>query len=253
MAIRRHVRTHTVPRRVGGLTVGSHGSSSVMAPHAPIKIMPFGDSITVGGTAGQSGPTLVGYRQVLWNLLRAQGWNIDFVGALSHGPSDFGDREHEGLGGFAISQLIPLATALIATYQPKVILLLAGTNDIGGGASGATTASRLATILETIHLADPDIWTVYAAQPHWDVIQTGEEGRRLDALALIPGVILSRQTAGQRVSWFDTGGTVVGGDDTSVETSDAVGHPTPAGYADLAGRWYTALVPSVMTLMLEAA
>lgn len=103
---------------------------------APIRIMPLGDSIT-RGQVGTSVPEEVeeGYRLGLWNRLTDFGLSIDFVGSQSSGSTNLPDLDHEGNPGFTTRQITngrgeqPGVDELIPTFNPEVILLMAGTNN----------------------------------------------------------------------------------------------------------------------------
>lgn len=59
-----------------------------------IKIMPLGDSLTEQNTPG--------YRGHLYQMLKEAGFNIDFVGVNKSIPSNGGDPDHSGFGGYVI-------------------------------------------------------------------------------------------------------------------------------------------------------
>jgi hypothetical protein len=64
-----------------------------------VKVMPLGDSITDGITAAGA------YRTKLWKNITNSGLSVDFVGSLSGGPSDLGDKNHEGHSGWRIDEI----------------------------------------------------------------------------------------------------------------------------------------------------
>ncbi len=70
--------------------------------------MPLGDSITVGGHIDGTPPLneRTGYRQKLWQLLQAAGYNVDFVGSQVAGEAvpNF-DPDNEGHGGWRDDQI----------------------------------------------------------------------------------------------------------------------------------------------------
>ena len=104
-----------------------------------VKIMPLGDSITLGHASGvDDDDKKISYRKDLWDNLSAAGYSIDFVGSLTNGEfyeSEGFDPDHEGHGGWTDSQI---ATNIynnggsnwISTYNPDVILLHIGTNGL---------------------------------------------------------------------------------------------------------------------------
>lgn len=130
------------------LTASLPGRSSVTVqsadnPDADLKIMPIGDSITHGYEVDG------GYRRYLSYFLSQKGYDIDFVGPNSNYPETFDyngvtvsyDSDHAGYSGYAIQYMTGTETRqgiletlqagdLIASYQPDIVLLQIGTNDI---------------------------------------------------------------------------------------------------------------------------
>jgi len=98
-------------------------------PAPPVKIMPLGDSITVGSGS----INIDGYRKSLYENLTDDGYNVDFVGSQTNGV--LADTDHEGHGGWRDDQI---ATNIynnggsnwISTYTPDIILLHIGTNGL---------------------------------------------------------------------------------------------------------------------------
>ena len=67
-----------------------------------LRIMPLGNSLTVGETGDPNLPPadqLIGYRYGLKYLLQQGGYNVDFVGSQSAGSAFFSDHQHAGIGG----------------------------------------------------------------------------------------------------------------------------------------------------------
>jgi lysophospholipase L1-like esterase len=127
------------------LACGSAGGPAAADPNtwfagtAPVRIMALGDSITAG--VGEQGIDTGrgGYRGALQNLLDARGYHYRMVGGRSDYSSQVRWRSHEGWPGYVIRsfpsdrapQLFGAVTRhAILTYEPDVILLMAGTNDL---------------------------------------------------------------------------------------------------------------------------
>lgn len=120
----------------------------------PIKVMPLGDSITLGigdGTVNNDG-----YRCALKIRLRNNNLPIDYVGSQSSGPANCVDIQHEGHSGYTIAQLNSGVYNWVSIYQPDVIILMVGTNDIKLKLDMDHMADRLSTLLDTIQSAKPD-------------------------------------------------------------------------------------------------
>jgi hypothetical protein len=74
---------------------------------APVRIMPLGDSITVGSSSGVADAAqYISYRKDLWESLLAAGHFVDFVGSAINGQFYEGfDPDHEGHGGYRDDQV----------------------------------------------------------------------------------------------------------------------------------------------------
>ncbi|MCP5043475.1 MAG: hypothetical protein GY944_20805, partial [bacterium] len=117
---------------------------------AQTRIMPVGDSITQGGQGFAS------YRYPLYFDLVADGFAVDFVGSrdflngmtLPNATSypnylTTFDRDHEGYWGDRTDELEGVVQVAAQTFQPEVVLIHLGTNDIGQlGAAGVIAADQ---------------------------------------------------------------------------------------------------------------
>ncbi|MFD0522740.1 GDSL-type esterase/lipase family protein [Paractinoplanes durhamensis] len=117
---------------VGLLAPAASASPAAERVHR-LKVMPLGDSITYG-VGSKTGD---GYRYALyWRLIEA-GLPVDYVGSLTagRGPED----ANEGHRGWTIEQLSEHVDEWLETYEPDVILLHIGTNDMVRGVPDAPT------------------------------------------------------------------------------------------------------------------
>lgn len=117
-------------------------------PPLLIKVMPLGDSLTAGYplTPERS------YRLKLLIDLLAAGKKIDYVGG-GHDPTDPPNYlAHQGAVGATVDNIT--GTAAWNTYNPAIILLMAGTNDFRltdvGSGLGALGLVALARALDTL-------------------------------------------------------------------------------------------------------
>lgn len=120
-------------------------------------IMPLGDSMT-----NDSRP-----RERLWNLLKEDGHEIDYVGDQSQ-SSSIPDPDHEGVGGIKIQGIMDKAERLMKTYQPEYVLLMVGTNDIAWyfDESGEEIADRWNKLVQIIMDSSPqETWIIAATIP----------------------------------------------------------------------------------------
>lgn len=129
-----------------------------------VKIMPLGDS----WTSGHRG--YVSYRYDLWFNLVDAGFDVDFVGELknTYDETNLGlypnflttfDRDHSGHWGYRTDQLVYDARAISGRFQPDVVLLWAGVNDLlQQGEAGIVNARfGLRDIIEGIRVAVPGV------------------------------------------------------------------------------------------------
>jgi len=219
----------------GGAAAGAGGTSSGGAAgfdpcptSGACKIMPLGDSITEGtGYAG-------GYRVELFAKAVADKKNITFVGSLSNGPETVSGvsfpKAHEGHFGWTISQVDGLIPTPALGPAPHIVLLHLGTNDINQNTlSGAS--DRLGSLIDQIVTALPSALIVVAK-----IIPEPSKANDITSYNnAIPQVVQTRANAGKHVVLIDqfTGFP-------SSELGDGV-HPNQAGYARMAGVWYSAI------------
>lgn len=203
------------------------GPAAAHATPKVVRIMPLGDSITRGG--GQELGQYIGYRGKLQAYLKAgaTGFRYNFVGSMSDKGAP--DRNHEGHGGWTIDNLAAHIDGWMQTYQPDVVLLHAGTNNITKGDSPEVAAAKLQSLIAQIrsHSATTKIFVA-------KVIKSRDPSRqpRTNAYeALIPGVVAA---AGPDVYLVDQ--SSVSGTDIYDWT-----HPNDFGYTKMAYNWYRAL------------
>ncbi|WP_438015761.1 SGNH/GDSL hydrolase family protein [Sorangium sp. So ce315] len=207
------------------------------------KIMPFGDSITQGfNVAG-------GYRAPLFHLALEANHDITFVGSASDYSVPMVDgvtfpRNHEGHGGWTIegnNGIAKLVDTSIPNYQPHIITLMIGTNDINGNINVADAPNRLGKLLDSIFMRDPNILVVLA-----QIVPTRTESTNNTIKAYnaaMPDLVSTRVSRGQHIVLVDM---------YTAFTNDAnykqalLGdnlHPNQAGYNRMADVWFQALSP----------
>lgn len=137
---------------------------------ATIKIMPLGDSITLG----QGSPSRSSYRAFLWRSLREAGFSVDFVGPFCNGPSDV-DCHHAGYDGWYIADdsiggqrrngVLRFVPSLMTTYRPDIILLFLGTNDLLWlpDSAKAVTGLRMDAFIDSVFHYLPNVKIVVAS------------------------------------------------------------------------------------------
>ena len=217
----------------GQATGGTNGGGAAGFEPCPAsgvcKIMPLGDSITEGtGYAG-------GYRVELFAKAVADKKNITFVGSLSNGPNTISSgvtfpKSHEGHFGWTISQVDGRIPDPALNAAPHIVLLHLGTNDINQNMlSGAP--ERLGSLVDQIIAKLPSALIVVAK-----IIPEPSQASGITTLNnAIPQLVQTRASAGKHVILVDQFSGFL-----ASELGDGV-HPNQAGYARMAGVWYTAV------------
>jgi lysophospholipase L1-like esterase len=214
------------------LAVGLVGTTGVQTAAAEsnggVKVMPLGDSITDGITVSGA------YRTSLWQRFVSGGYQVDFVGSLSGGPSNLGDHDHEGHSGWRIDQIDANITGWLGSYQPHTVLLHIGTNDVLQNNNVANAPARLSALIDHITAAVPGA-EVFVAQ----IIPLANSGQNAQVRtynAAIPGIVSSKVSAGKHVHLVDLYDAL-----TTADLADGV-HPNAGGYDKMAAVWYAALL-----------
>ncbi len=220
------------------------------------KILPLGDSNTRGFPSGSS---IGGYRNELWRSLNGAGYNLDFVGTASSGASDI-DKNHEGRGAFTINHLIDNTVTqfqgfnspsvakyttienTLGTYNPNMVLVLAGTNDILQGDDADTAIADLEELVERMVTAAPDTHVLVAS-----VIPNTSNSTRKAITSEFSGrieseIVQPKANAGQNVSFVDIFNSPLISSDF---TSDGI-HLKSSGYDKLAEVWEDAILNTVV-------
>jgi lysophospholipase L1-like esterase len=187
-------------------------------------IMPLGDSITDGITVPGA------YRIKLWNNIINAGQKVDFVGSMSNGPSELGDKNHEGHSGWRIDQIDANINAWMTTYKPKIVLLHIGTNDISQKYDLTNAPTRLSGLIDKICAKLPSDGKLYVAK----VIPLSYADVR-NYNTQVAQVVQNKANEGKPVFIVDMYSAV-----TTADLADGV-HCTRTGYDKMADVWYNAI------------
>ena len=218
---------------------------------AAIKIMPLGDSITVGANSGvNENDFMVSYRKSLRDKLVGAGYDVDFVGSQLSGNEVFGDSQHEGHGGWYAagvpdSSILPRVYGFLEAFTPNIVLLHIGTNDISVGQAPASIADEIDGILGEVDTFEEDynkdVWVVLArivnrANGCVNRDQTTSLNNSLDS------IVDARWGNGDRISAADMENSA--GLDYRIQPTgnmyDCL-HPYATGYEKMAEEWFQGL------------
>jgi lysophospholipase L1-like esterase len=210
------------PIRTLGLAVLAIFAMPCSIQASTLRLMPIGDSIT----SGFQGTNNNGYRGTLYNSLVSQGHQTDFVGGVRDGNTF--DPDHEGRSGWRIDQVAAQLNGALSNYQPNIVTLHIGSNDMGQNHQVSTAPNRLASMIDQILTGAPGV-TVVVSQltPNSDpAVQA-----RINAYnSQMPGIVQARVNAGKKVYLINMNSLNTG------DLKDGL-HPNDAGYQKMANAW----------------
>lgn len=233
----------------GGGGVAAGGTPAVYdpcpQPPEPCKVMPSGDSITVGAQSTDTG----GYRVPLFLLARESGKTFTFVGPSGAGPETvdgvpFPDA-HDGHSGYVIDTidtrkgLLPLVAQNVANFSPHIVLLMIGTNDLNSELEVDTAPDRLAEVVDAFTQGAPQALLVLA-----QLIPTRTDTLNAEVEAFnaeLPELVASRVAQGKHVLLVDMYSAFTENPSYKDELLFDGLHPNDAGYAVMADTWFDAV------------
>ena len=239
----------------------------------PVKIMPLGNSITRGETDGTiTVDQMKGYRYYLNQLLTTAGYSTDFVGSESSGCGFFNDCQHAGIGGTRDQYVARLLTdgyderngvqilvpprPYLDEYNPDIILLHIGTNDITHEPD-AITNQQVSTILNLIDQyeirAQKEVIVFLALIINRKIPCTAGSGCQTttDFNNYIKTMALVRIASGDKIVIVDMEHDAGFNYDNS-DMSDNL-HPNSIGYSKMANLWYSSITSNFNTGPVIAA
>ncbi|OHX00038.1 GDSL-like lipase acylhydrolase [Colletotrichum incanum] len=203
-------------------------AGQVIKDGVKLRILPVGDSITVGFASSDGN----GYRLALDENLSAN--DVVFAGTVTSG--NMTDGYFAGWSGQTI-QYIADNVGPSLEQRPNVILLHAGTNDMNPnpdiskeGNDPAGAAERLGRLIDQMISACPDA-TILVAQ----IVNTCDVNQRPateEFQKLIPGVVEQRRNASHHVLAVDFAALGDG-----ILRADCI-HPSDEGYRTMGDYWY---------------
>ena len=244
-----------------------------------VKIMPLGDSITEGqgddptwDTTDDGYTAIVGYRERLFNLLTAGGYKFRFVGNVVLGydnvPSNsphYGTafynvgRYNEGHGGWVADGTFPPGKGSIEdnignwlttlknhspSDEPDIILLMAGTNDLGQGDTPSIIEGDILRILSDINSFNSNTKSLFAKLIYYHL--DAADLNSLNSLLQNDGGTLPN--TGKNVTLVDQYSALPASSQSTLFSVEPGGayqyhdiHPNGHGYDSMAGRWYDGL------------
>jgi len=198
------------------------------------RIMPLGDSITLGVNGG--------YRNRLYTRLTGLGCNVGYVGSQYDQYAVAPDKDHEGHSGFSIGDIARDANPWLAAQTPDIVLLMIGTNDVAWWSvrSADETAADHAALINQIRAARPNAWIVVGSIAPLSTAELPPLNRERAAFgrefnAAVRSRVDARIAAGEKVRYADIYARL-----TVADLYDGV-HPTQVAHDKGADAWYGAL------------
>ena len=240
---------------------------------AQIQIMPLGDSITKGAVDPQ--PSMSGYRARLFDLLNEAHVKFLFIGCTTNNSNAAmkaaGQQFHNGYGSWRIDGLRAnldgvqqpggdenmggywLAGGTGALRQavfPDIVLLLAGTNDLGQGATEPVLESRMTELLTWFKTKRPKSQVFVGTVPPRGLDKPGFETYNPAVIAFNGWLAKKVPTFGAKFLLVDIcalfvnrEGKVKGGDSPDgIFLADGI-HPSHNGYVAMGDAWFKAMKP----------
>ena len=229
----RTVRGALVLLLVAGCTVPPRPAPK--PPPPPVRIMPLGDSITLGSDLGGNvGPERCldgSYRRHLWAMLTKAGKRVDFVGSAAdpcetrpqfRGKWDF---DHEGHWGFPIEAVLGQIRSWARAAKPDIVLIHLGTNDLsyfGDDAAGAV--ADMEDLIAALRGVNRKVRILVAKVMPTTVVDVRRYNTLLGQMGSRLGVQVVDMYSGFQMSWLRD-----------------IEHPDANGDRFLAQRWFAAL------------
>lgn len=198
-----------------------------LSAQGPVRIMPLGDSNTLGELVPGS------YRTQLYQDLTAEGARVQFVGSLSNGPDALPSQSHEGHSGWTISAIAGSADAWLQASSPQIVLLMIGTNDVRGQMDLANAPQRLGSLIDQIARDLPQARIVVASIP--PMRSAGNNANVVAFNSAIAPLAAAHAAQGEHVAFADIY--------SAVPASDLMdeAHFNGDGYAKMASVWNNVL------------
>jgi len=205
-------------------------STPTPKPKSTLKVMPLGDSITDGVFSPGA------YRNQLWKNITSNGLTVDFVGSMSNGGSDLGDKNHEGHSGWRIDEISNKINSWMDTYKPDIVLLHIGTNDISQNYDLNNAPNRLSDLIDKICNKLPEGGKLYVATV---TPITYADPRSYNSQ--VTNIVQNKSSQGKPVYLVDMFNALT----TNDLAMDGV-HPNNNGYNKMGDTWFDAIKDDLM-------
>ncbi|KAI1037776.1 hypothetical protein LB503_009411 [Fusarium chuoi] len=218
----------TISNKANQASVSLHITQAT-PPNVALRLMPLGGSVTygVGSLDGN------GYRKVLQNLLLANGYEICMVGSRKAGSMD--NNENEGWRGYRLDQIESKARRSVATLEPNLFTINAGSNDCIQNHKLGAFGHRMDNLLEYLWETSPLSTVVLSTL----LVNADEQvnSRVQDINSCLRDLVVLKEAEQKRIVLADMYST------KGPEVEDLMDgtHPNDNGYSKMARIWFDAI------------
>ncbi|KAL3468175.1 SGNH hydrolase-type esterase domain-containing protein [Aspergillus heterothallicus] len=205
----------------------------LQSTNIPLRILPLGASITYGVHSSDAN----GYRRVLRDQLRSDGWEVNMVGSQSNG--NMRDYDLEARPGNTIDQ-VRTATSPSLPCKPNVVLINAGTNDCRLGIDINNAGARMRSLIENVLSASDMQDTLIVLST---LLPSGNAAIARNTPAVneqFRALVRTMRREGRHIVLAEMSGLIYPDDFTQKGQVDDT-HPGDAGYAKMARIWRDAI------------
>ncbi|MFQ5822511.1 MAG: Ig-like domain-containing protein [bacterium] len=206
---------------------------------AQYKIMPLGDSITRGEGSSADG----GYRDDLDSLLTDAGELFNFVGTLSDTSGDH-DRDHEGHDAWPADSVDFHINTLMNSYNPDIVLLHIGTNNISGDENTLLIINEISSIVDKIYNYDTStIILLCSLIPRTDLTSRDEQTTALNQS--IETLVYDKRTLGYIIYYVGQNEIFKSNNNWATDYMVNNLHPNDTGYNLMAQVFFNAILNAI--------
>ncbi|MCA9743321.1 MAG: T9SS type A sorting domain-containing protein [Deferribacteres bacterium] len=219
-------------RHVAILVALSSLCFSATATLAQTKIMPLGNSITMGiGSTGDN----TGYRKPLYNRLKTN-YSVNFVGSLQDG-SGF-DSDHEGHPGWKADQIRSNIGNWVNNSDPDMVIFHIGTNDISANRSTQDIINDIDVTMSQIWNHNSNIHIFLCS------ILPRTDAKNSNTVTLNDAIVnlVNQRKGSNPVTHVDQYNVIASVANWQGSLMDDYLHPNDSGYQLMADRFYSIMI-----------
>ena len=204
-------------------------------------IMPIGDSMTQGYEV------VGGYRYPLVNALANANLKVDFVGSHNdNAPETMTDREHQGHPGDRADHIVNIVDQQVVVYEPDIVLLFAGTNDMFNDEQARSAHEDMDLILSKITSKLPNTRVIVSTITRLPVNSLLYDPHVVAYNKQIVNIVQKYQSLGNKVGLVDMHPLITEEFFPPIDEKNDKIHPNIDGFNKMATVWYDA-IHAVMT------